>query len=159
MARLAYETPFGIGWILYEGARVGEILLPSGGRASARSDPRPPVQISRLARALEAFFAGTACFVPGSSLTDGAGSTPLLRAIYRSVAALRPGETMTYAEVAEAVGRPGAARVVGMAMARNPLPPVIPCHRVVGSDGRLRGYGGGLEMKARLLEMESAHAG
>jgi methylated-DNA-[protein]-cysteine S-methyltransferase len=56
--------------------------------------------------------------------------------------------------VAEAAGRPGAARVVGAAMAANPFAPVIPCHRVVGSDGTLRGYGGGLEMKQAMLDME-----
>ena len=63
---------------------------------------------------------------------------------------------MTYAEVAAEAGRPGAARAVGTAMAANRFAPVIPCHRVVGSDGSLRGYGGGLEMKRSLLAVERA---
>jgi len=72
------------------------------------------------------------------------------------VASIPRGATMTYATVAAAVGRPGAARAVGAAMAANRFAPVIPCHRVVGSDGTLRGYAGGLEMKLRMLVMEGA---
>jgi len=64
------------------------------------------------------------------------------------------GSTMSYGEVAAAAGRPGAARAVGRVMATNPVPPFIPCHRVVAADGGLGGYGGGLEMKLRLLERE-----
>jgi methylated-DNA-[protein]-cysteine S-methyltransferase len=66
------------------------------------------------------------------------------------------GQTITYAEIAAAIGRPGAARAVGRAEATNPIPLVIPCHRVVGSDGKLHGYGGpgGISLKAKLLEME-----
>lgn len=64
------------------------------------------------------------------------------------------GETMTYGEVAVAVGRPRAARAVGQTMARNPLAPVVPCHRVLAAGGGLGGYGGGLARKAELLRME-----
>jgi O-6-methylguanine DNA methyltransferase len=66
------------------------------------------------------------------------------------------GETLTYAEVAARVGKPAAARAVGRVMATNPLPLVVPCHRVVGSDGTLRGFGGGLWMKEALLSAEGA---
>jgi O-6-methylguanine DNA methyltransferase len=62
---------------------------------------------------------------------------------------------MTYAAVAAAVGRPGAARAVGAAMAANRFAPMIPCHRVVGSDGSLRGYAGGVEMKRYLITLEA----
>ena len=64
------------------------------------------------------------------------------------------GETITYGELARKLGQPGAARAVGAAMAANPLPIVVPCHRVVASGGGLGGYGGGLELKARLLAHE-----
>jgi methylated-DNA-[protein]-cysteine S-methyltransferase len=87
-----------------------------------------------------------------------AGATPFLKRVYEAVVEIPPGETKTYAEVAELARRPGAARAVGAAMARNPFAPLIPCHRVVGSDGRLTGYGGGLDMKRQLLEMEGADA-
>lgn len=65
------------------------------------------------------------------------------------------GETRTYKEVAEAIGNPKASRAVGMANNKNPIFIVVPCHRVVGSDGKLTGYAGGLDMKAALLELES----
>jgi len=61
---------------------------------------------------------------------------------------------MAYGEVAAAAGRPGAARAVGRVMATNPVPPFVPCHRVVAADGGLGGYGGGLDLKSRLLERE-----
>ena len=66
------------------------------------------------------------------------------------------GETISYGELAERIGRPGASRAVGAANGRNPLPIVLPCHRVIGSDGSLTGYGGGLETKKFLLELEGA---
>ena len=67
------------------------------------------------------------------------------------------GETRTYRDIAVAVGRPKAVRAVGNANGRNPLPIVIPCHRVIGSDGSLTGFGGGIEAKRYLLELEQRH--
>ena len=69
------------------------------------------------------------------------------------------GETVTYAEVAGMIGQPTATRAVASANARNPLPIVVPCHRVIGSDGKLRGYAGGLDIKAALLDLEGAKMG
>ncbi len=94
----------------------------------------------------------------GDDYVGRAARTPLDLAIYATVAAIPPGETVTYAEVARRVGHPGAARAVGAAMARNPFPSLIPCHRVVGIDGSLRGYAGGLALKRRLLELEEGNA-
>lgn len=80
--------------------------------------------------------------------------TPFQREVWRALAEIPYGETRSYREIAEAVGRPAAARAVGMANNRNPILIVIPCHRVVGADGRLVGYAGGIERKARLLALE-----
>ena len=66
------------------------------------------------------------------------------------------GETRSYADVARAIGNPSAARAVGLANGQNPIAIIVPCHRVIGSDGSLTGYGGGLETKRRLLELEGA---
>lgn len=78
---------------------------------------------------------------------------PFHRMVLERVAAIPYGHTLTYGAIARAIGKPGAARAVGAANARNPLPLLIPCHRVVASNG-LGGYGGGLAMKRRLLELE-----
>jgi O-6-methylguanine DNA methyltransferase len=76
--------------------------------------------------------------------------------VWAEVAAIPYGSTSTYREVAGRVGRPKAFRAVGAANGANPVPLFIPCHRVVGADGTLRGYGGGMAMKAALLKLESA---
>jgi methylated-DNA-[protein]-cysteine S-methyltransferase len=68
------------------------------------------------------------------------------------------GETRSYAWVAEQIGQPRAVRAVGQALGKNPLPIIIPCHRVITSNGKLGGFGGGLEMKKRLLSLEAATA-
>ncbi len=80
------------------------------------------------------------------------------RQVLQATAAIPYGETRTYGQIAAAIGKPGAARAVGRALASNPMPIVIPCHRVVSADGRLHGYSGpgGLTTKARLLALESA---
>ncbi|MBZ5681402.1 MAG: methylated-DNA--[protein]-cysteine S-methyltransferase [Acidobacteriia bacterium] len=80
-------------------------------------------------------------------------------ACWRALLAIPYGETRTYADIARAVGKPNAFRAVGMANNRNPIAIVVPCHRVIASDGTLCGYGGGLEIKRRLLELEGALTG
>ena len=77
------------------------------------------------------------------------------RSVWTMVSDIPYGETKTYGEIASALGKPGAARAVGTANGRNPVPPVIPCHRVVAVGGKLGGYGGGLELKRRLLDLET----
>jgi O-6-methylguanine DNA methyltransferase len=80
-------------------------------------------------------------------------------ACWRALLAIPYGETRTYADIARAVGKPNAFRAVGMANNRNPIAIVVPCHRVIASDGTLCGYGGGLDVKRRLLELEGALTG
>jgi O-6-methylguanine DNA methyltransferase len=85
--------------------------------------------------------------------------TDFQRRVWAAVAAIQYGETRTYAQVARAIGKPLAVRAVGAANGANPLPLVVPCHRVLGSDGSLTGYGGGLDVKRKLLDMESRSEG
>jgi methylated-DNA-[protein]-cysteine S-methyltransferase len=80
--------------------------------------------------------------------------TPFQIAVWRAIARIPYGATATYGEIAKEVKRPGAARAVGGAANRNPVPIVVPCHRVIGSDRRLVGYGGGLGIKKTLLRLE-----
>jgi len=85
--------------------------------------------------------------------------TDFQRACWRALLAIPYGETRTYADIARAVGKPNAFRAVGMANNRNPIAIVVPCHRVIASDGTLCGYGGGLDVKRKLLELEGALSG
>jgi methylated-DNA-[protein]-cysteine S-methyltransferase len=78
------------------------------------------------------------------------------RRVWIEIARIPFGETLTYAELAQRAGAPGAARAAGAATGRNPLSIIVPCHRVVGSDGSLTGYAGGIERKERLLRLEGA---
>jgi O-6-methylguanine DNA methyltransferase len=80
-------------------------------------------------------------------------------ACWRALLAIPYGETRTYADIARAIGKPAACRAVGMANNRNPVAIVVPCHRVIASDGTLCGYGGGLNVKRKLLELEGALSG
>lgn len=80
-------------------------------------------------------------------------------ACWRALLAIPYGETRTYADIARAVGRPQGFRAVGMANNRNPIAIVVPCHRVIASDGTLCGYGGGLDIKRKLLELEGSLSG
>lgn len=105
-----------------------------------------------LAGDLRRYFAGEPVEF-GYALDDRVG-TPFQRLVWDCVRSIPYGKTMSYGAVARKIGRPGAARAVGSAMRANPVPLVVPCHRVVGSDGNLVGFGGGLELKRRLLQLE-----
>ncbi len=85
--------------------------------------------------------------------------TPFQREVWQALASIPFGETISYAQLAARVGRPSAMRAVGAANGRNPLPIVLPCHRVIGANGSLTGFGGGLPTKRFLLELEGALAG
>lgn len=80
--------------------------------------------------------------------------TAFQRAVWDAVARIPYGETASYGEIAQRIGKPRAARAVGAAVGANPLPIIIPCHRVIGADGSLTGYGSGLDVKERLLRLE-----
>ena len=154
---IPYTTSFGDGWVAHAGDTVIELGLPGAAAVypMARHALSPAM---RLAADLTDYWQGGELPSAPEGMLRTAGTTPLTEAIYRLVTAIPPGETMTYADVAAAVGRPGAARAAGAAMAANRFAPVIPCHRVVGSDGTLRGYAGGLEMKRYLITMEAGIA-
>ena len=85
---------------------------------------------------------------------DLRGATAFQRRVWSAVRDIPYGETRSYGQIAHQAGSPGAARAVGRAMATNPVPIVVPCHRVIGSNGDLRGFGGGLDLKRRMLELE-----
>ena len=101
---------------------------------------------------LDAYFAGR---LQRFDLPLAPEGTPFQREVWSTLRAIPYGETVSYGELARQLGRPAASRAVGAANGRNPIPIVIPCHRVVGADGSLTGFGGGLAIKRRLLELEA----
>ncbi|MBQ0862407.1 methylated-DNA--[protein]-cysteine S-methyltransferase [Streptomyces smyrnaeus] len=88
------------------------------------------------------------------TLTLAPQGTGFQRTVWKALGDIPYGETRSYGQLAELIGRPGAARAVGLANGRNPISIVIPCHRVIGSTGQLTGYGGGIERKRHLLDFE-----
>ena len=150
---VTYDTVFGEGWVAFADDEIVATGLPGSVNPYPLGEPSPPA--AKLAEQLQQYWAGGSLPDVPRAVMASAARTDLDARIYERVAAIPPGHTMTYAAVAESVGRPGAARAVGAAMAANRFAPMIPCHRVVGSDGTLRGYAGGLDMKRYLLEMEA----
>lgn len=114
-------------------------------------DPDHPV-IAAAVTQLGEYFAGTRT---AFDLPLDPTGTPFQRAVWDQLLAIPYGETRSYADIARAIGRPTATRAVGAANGQNPLPIVAPCHRVIGSNGALTGFGGGLPNKILLLELES----
>lgn len=162
-ATLYAHHPSPVGPLLLLGERTpdgGTVLtgcyLPDHRRGPA-VDPawqEDPVAFSAIGSALDAELAGT----PGPAHIPVAfrGGTPFQRRVWEELRTIPRGSTVTYAGLAARIGMPGAARAVGSAVARNPVSIVVPCHRVVGTDGSLTGYAGGLERKRALLAMEGA---
>jgi methylated-DNA-[protein]-cysteine S-methyltransferase len=111
--------------------------------------------ISRARAAIEAYFAGELSAT--GALPVHTGGTVFQREVWAALRAIPLGETTTYGRLAATIGRPNAVRAVGLANGANPVAIVVPCHRVIGSNASLTGYGGGLERKRWLLEHEGAH--
>lgn len=102
---------------------------------------------------LREYFAGTRRHFELALAPRG---TPFQLAVWQALRAIPYGQTISYGEIAQRLGRPEAARAVGLANGANPLPVIVPCHRVIGADGSLTGFGGGLPIKRALLHLEGA---
>jgi methylated-DNA-[protein]-cysteine S-methyltransferase len=111
---------------------------------------------SKAKRALRAYFAGDTSAL--NALPVATGGTEFQRSVWAALRAIPCGETISYGELARRIGNPKAVRAVGLANGANPIGIVVPCHRVISSDGGLGGYGGGVERKAWLLKHEGAIA-
>jgi len=101
---------------------------------------------------LDAYLAGR---LRGFELPLAPEGTPFQREVWSALTTIPYGETVSYGELARQIGRPNSGRAVGAANGRNPIPIIIPCHRVIGADGSLTGFGGGLPIKRRLLFLEA----
>jgi methylated-DNA-[protein]-cysteine S-methyltransferase len=155
--RLTIETP--IGRLVLEGTddALRALLLPNAAVSAAPAptrthEDRPLARaVAVAARQLAEYFDGTRTKF---EIPLAFGGTPFQEDVWRALGEIPYAETVTYGELAEIVGRPLACRAVGQANGANPLPIVLPCHRVLASGGRIGGYGGGLETKRRLLAHE-----
>jgi methylated-DNA-[protein]-cysteine S-methyltransferase len=120
----------------------------------------PPPAMAQLIARLQAYMAGEADDF-AEVVVDLSQADPLCRQVYVATRAIPWGQTLSYGELATRLDMPGAAREMGQALARNAVPIIIPCHRIVGSDGKLGGYSapGGPDTKLKLLELEGARPG
>jgi O-6-methylguanine DNA methyltransferase len=126
-------------------------FLPFGPPQGERNDANK--WMNQAANELRSYFAGV---LRVFSVPLDMQGTDFQLSVWRQLVKIPYGETRSYAQVAEAIGRPKAVRAVGAANGSNPVAIVVPCHRVIGSSGKLTGYGGGLPLKKRLLELEGA---
>lgn len=148
------KTAFGVIGVEEAGGAVTQVTFGDGAEVSVAGGATPLIR--EAFRQLEAYFRGD---LKVFSLPLAPAGTPFQRRVWEVLLTIPYGETASYGDVAAAAGNVKAARAVGMANNRNPVAIVIPCHRVIGADGRLVGYGGGLELKRRLLELEGWHGG
>lgn len=175
-ARLRYRSPVGV--LVIEASDDGVFGVAFGGAGPARAgvSARARAHAEAAEAALTAYFAGRAPAVarapsrplsaeprsegplPAGPVTLDLRGTEFQRAVWAALLEIPWGEVRTYGEVALALGRPGGARAVGGANGLNPVAILVPCHRVVQAQGRLGGYGGGVEVKRWLLAHEAAHA-
>ncbi|MCL4395153.1 MAG: methylated-DNA--[protein]-cysteine S-methyltransferase [Chloroflexi bacterium] len=153
-----------IGWIglAWSARGLVSLVLPRKSQADAKRDLRRdfPKGIE-AANAPAQMVQELTQYASGQQRTfdvplDWSSIKPFQRAVLQVTSTIPFGQTRSYAWVAHQIGRPRASRAVGRALATNPIPIILPCHRVIGSDGGLHGYGGGLPMKAMLLKLEGA---
>jgi len=141
---MRFETPFGPAW-----AAVNENgAVTAFGFGESRENGRPNPEV---ARQIEDFFAGKRRDFDLPLAPEG---SPFQKRVWTELVKIPFGETISYGELARRVGRPRGARAVGRANATNPIGLIVPCHRVIGSNGKLTGYAGGLDLKEKLLAWE-----
>ncbi len=147
------ESPIGPLLLAGDDAGLREILFVHG-RHPAKPDPswhKNATPFQPTIHQLHAYFAGE---LETFNLSIAPEGTSFQQSVWRELCQIPFGETISYGELAQRIGNPKASRAVGLANGSNPIPIVIPCHRVIGSNGKLTGYGGGLAIKEKLLALE-----
>ncbi len=156
-SRLIYtyvDTPIGAILIAGDGTSIIETYF-----AGAQPKPnwnRDDEGFAEAPAQLRAYFAGD---LKAFDLPLAPRGTDFQQAVWRALLEIPYGQTTTYSTIAETIGRPAAVRAVGAANGANPIPIIIPCHRVIGANGSLTGFGGGLDVKRQLLALEARVAG
>ena len=159
------QTPLGTVWVAMSEVGVRVMTVPDAteddcvaeaskkGRVSCRGD-MPSELLDQVLDELRRYFAGS---LKAFRTPLDLRGTPFQQRVWAAVAAVPYGSTVTYREIAERIGAPNAYRAVGAANGANPAAIIVPCHRIIGSEGKLHGYGGGLHQKRALLDLEAAH--
>ena len=155
-----YSSPIGELMLTSDGkALTGLTMCERRGRPAIGPKPhwhRDDAVFQEIREQLKAYFEGE---LRDFALPLAMAGTPFQQQVWAGLRAIPFGETVSYAELAGRIGRPGASRAVGSANRRNPIAIVVPCHRVIAADGTLGGFGGGLDRKEWLLEHEGAAFG
>ncbi len=150
------SSPIGdLGLVVNDAGRLVRIAFLSNGETLERRAGEElidePARTAHIERQLAEYFAGERASFDLELAPEG---TDFQKQVWNDLLDIPAGQTRTYSEIARRLGKPGAARAVGRANATNPIPIVVPCHRVIGADGTLTGYAGGLPIKRSLLAIE-----
>jgi methylated-DNA-[protein]-cysteine S-methyltransferase len=145
------DTPIGTLRLLSDGTHLVKIEFAEQYTLASTDQETSDTALAACCRQLREYFAGQRRHF---DLPLAAQGTEFQRMVWRALTTIPYGEQRSYRDIAEAIERPRAVRAVGAANGRNPLPIVVPCHRVIGSDGSLTGFAGGLAAKIVLLELE-----
>jgi methylated-DNA-[protein]-cysteine S-methyltransferase len=157
---VAFDTALGTCAVRWTDAGIAGVRLPS-----PRTAALPRIETAGdVPKTVRDAIAGIVAVLDGAPVElgfvdlDERGMEPLRQEVYAATRRIPPGTTVTYGQIARAIGQPDAARDVGAALARNPYPIIVPCHRVLAASGALHGFSapGGLETKRRMLELEGA---
>lgn len=151
------DSPIGRLMLVQDGGGLGGLYMENYERAWARyrDTPRDDAALREARHQLDEYFAGR---LQRFTLKLNPQGSAFQCTVWRALSEIPFGETSSYGELARRIGQPTAARAVGLANGQNPLAVIVPCHRVIGANGSLTGYGGGLPRKRWLLEHEAAHS-
>jgi methylated-DNA-[protein]-cysteine S-methyltransferase len=153
MNTLFLDSPIGRLRLVSDGKHLVKIEFENQYNADEAANETADPVLEASATQLKEYFAGKR---HSFDLPLAAAGTDFQRSVWAALAAIPYGELRSYRDIAQSIAKPKAVRAVGAANGRNPLPIVVPCHRVIGSDGSLTGFAGGLEAKTCLLELEGA---
>lgn len=152
------STPIGRLLLAGDGGRLRRVSFENGLHPAEVGErwQRTEEPFREAIAQLDAYFEGRLRRFDLALAPEG---TPFQREVWSALTDIPYGETVSYSELARRLGRPAASRAVGAANGRNPIPIIVPCHRVIGANGSLTGFGGGLGIKRRLLELEAGSSG
>lgn len=155
MFKYSYKSPFGLLTLAEENNKLTNCSFGNGSKLPENAEIKETELIKEAWQQLQQYFNGKR---KNFDLALATGGTIFQQAVWQALLTVPYGQTSSYKDVAVKVGNPKACRAVGLANNKNPIGIIIPCHRVIGSNGKLVGYAGGLDIKQKLLELEKSHS-